>query len=119
MTKNSTINVNNINERPTNTTITSQDGQQTYPDDLPRVNENSPSGTTVGTLSSFDHDEVQILTFTLVDDASGKFTVGTPVRCQNLTNTPGVKTKCAVPLLVNGTLNYEKSRSEDIVVKVT
>jgi len=97
----------------------SQGGQQHYPENLPQVNENSPTGTIVGTLVSLDHDEAQTLKFTLVDDAAGAFSLGSSIKCQNQTNTPGVKSKCTVPLLVKGKLNYEKSKSEDILVKVT
>lgn len=68
---------------------------------------------------SLDRDEVQVLNFTLVDDALGKFTVSRVVKCQNLTNIPGVKTKCSAPLYVNDILNYEQSSSEVIIVKVT
>lgn len=109
----------NINEAPINITLTSASGQQSFPDDLPKVNENTQAGTTVGTLQAFDHDEVQSLTFSLDDDANGKFTVGLPVRCHNITNIPGVKTKCTAPLQVSGDLDYETSATEDILVRVT
>ena len=109
----------NINEAPVNITLTSSAGQQSFPDNLPKVNENTKVGTTVGTLQALDHDEVQNLTFGLDDDAGGKFTVGSRVTCYNVTNIPGVKTKCTTLLMVSGDLDYETSTTEDILVRVT
>lgn len=111
--------VENINEPPINMTLTSTSGQQSFTDNKPRVNENSAANATVGTLQAFDHDEVQSLTFSLDDDANGKFTAGSHVTCHNNTNIPGVKTMCTALLQVSGDLNYEASHSEDIVVRVT
>ena len=111
--------VENINEAPINISLTSESGQQSFPDNLPKVNENSKTDTTVGTLHALDHDEVQSLKFILDDDASGKFTVGSSVTCHNNTYIPGVKTKCTTPLKVSGDLDYETSSSEDILVRVT
>lgn len=114
-----TIVVENVNEAPINTTVTSTLGQQSFPDNAPKVNENTPVGKTVGTLQALDHDEVQNLTFSLDDDANGKFTAGSQVTCHNITNIPGVKTKCTTLLQVSGELNFELSPSEDILVRVT
>ena len=111
--------VENINEAPINITITSASGQQSFSDNQPKVNENSKADTTVGTLQALDHDEVQSLTFTLDDDAGGKFTVGSQVTCYNITNIPGVKTKCTTLFKVSGDLDYETSSTEDILVRVT
>ena len=111
--------VENINEAPINITITSASGQQSFSNNRPKVNENSKTDTTVGTLQALDHDEVQSLTFTLDDDASGKFTVGSQATCYNITNIPGVKTKCTTLLKVSGDLDYETSSTEDILVRVT
>lgn len=119
VTKTFTIVVENVNEAPINTTITSALGQQSFPDNVPKVNENTPVGETVGTLQALDHDEVQNLTFSLDDDANGKFIVGSPVTCHNITNNPGVKTKCTALLQVSGKLNFETDPSEDILVRVT
>ena len=111
--------VENINEAPINISLTPESGQQSFPDDIPKVNENSKTGTTVGTFHALDHDEVQSLKFVLDDDASGKFTVGSSVTCHNNTYIPGVKTKCTTLLKVSGDLDYETSSSEDILVRVT
>ena len=73
----------------------------------------------MGTLQALDHDEVQSLRFALDDDANGKFTVGSQVTCHNVTNIPGVKTRCTALLQVSGDLNFETSPSEDILVRVT
>ena len=109
----------NVNEAPMNTTVTSALGQQSFPDNAPKVNENTPADKIVGTLQALDHDEVQNLTFSLDDDANGKFTAGSQVTCHNITNIQGVKTKCTTLLQVSGELNFEASPSEDILVRVT
>ena len=119
VTKTFTIVVENMNEAPINTTVTSASGQQSFPDNAPKVNENTAADKTVGTLEALDHDEVQNLTFSLDDDANGKFTAGSQVTCHNITNIPGVKTKCTTLLQVSGKLNFETSPSEDILVRVT
>lgn len=119
VTKTFTIVVENVNEAPINTTMTSASGQQSFPDNAPKVDENTPAGNTVGTLQALDHDEVQNLTFSLDVDADGKFTAGSQVTCHNITNIPGVKTKCTALLQVSGELNFETSPSEDILVRVT
>lgn len=119
VTKTFTIVVENVNEAPINTTMTSASGQQSFPDNAPKVNENTPAGEMVGTLQALDHDEVQNLTFSLDDDANGKFTAGSQITCHNITNIPGVKTKCTALLQVSGELNFETSPSEDILVRVT
>ena len=111
--------VENINEAPINISLTSESGQQSFPDNIPKVNENSKRGTTVGSFHALDHDEVQSLDFSLNDDASGKFTVGASVFCDNNTYIPGVKTKCTTLLKVRGDLDYETSSREDILVCVT
>ena len=69
MVKQFTILITNVGEVPFNTSFTSSAGQQSYPDDHPKVNENSAIGTTVGTLISLDQDAGEHLTFTLDDDA--------------------------------------------------
>lgn len=74
MEKQFTIVIQNVNEAPVNTSLKSSGGQQTFADDRPTVNENSPVGTMVGTLVSLDHDAVQTLNFTL-DDSAGKIIV--------------------------------------------
>ena len=111
--------VENINEAPINISLTSESGQQSFPDNIPKVNENSKRGTTVGSFHALDHDEVQSLNFSLNDNASGKFTVGASVFCDNNTYIPGVKTKCTTLLKVSGDLDYETSSREDILVCVT
>ena len=111
--------IENINEAPINISLTSESGQQSFPDNIPKVNENSKRGTTVGSFHALDHDEVQSLNFSLNDDASGKFTVGASVFCDNNTYIPGVKTKCTTLLKVSGDLDYETSSREDILVCVT
>ncbi|KAJ7380321.1 hypothetical protein OS493_011043 [Desmophyllum pertusum] len=93
--------------------------QQSFPDNAPKVNENTATNKIVGTLQALDHDEVQTWTFSLDDDANGKFTAGSQVTCHNITNIPGVKTMCTTLLQVSGELDFEASPSEDILVRVT
>ena len=69
MEKQFTIIIKDVHEAPLNTTLTSTDGQQSFDEDNPKVNENSANGTAVGTLMSLDQDAEQHLTFTLDDDA--------------------------------------------------
>lgn len=73
MNKMFTIIIRNTNDAPLNTSLTSTGGQQSYPDDNPKINENSAIGTTVGTLVSLDQDAGQHLAFTLDDDAGKEF----------------------------------------------
>ena len=69
MDKRFTIIIKNVHEAPLNTSLTSTGGQQSFDEDNPKVDENSASGTIVGTLMSLDQDAGQHLTFTLDDDA--------------------------------------------------
>lgn len=69
MEKKFTIIIKNVHEAPLNTTLTSTNGQQSFDEDNPKVDENSANGTTVGTLMSLDQDAGQHLTFTLDDNA--------------------------------------------------
>ena len=50
------------------------------------MEENSVLGTVVGTIISIDPDYQQTLTFTLDDDASGLFSLGTNNSCGRLTD---------------------------------
>ena len=70
MEKQFTIIIQNVNEAPVNTSLTSTKGQQKFPDNHPTIAENSQFGSAVGSLVSLDPDAVQSLNFTL-DDSSG------------------------------------------------
>lgn len=119
MEKSFTIEVLNVNEAPIGINITSQGGQLTFPDGHAQIRENSATGTVIGKLQALDQDAVQTLAFKLDDDAGGKFTLGSPVACQTITNIPSVNTKCTIDLKVNGALDYETSKEYYITVRVT
>src|SRR6478609_6995872 len=59
-----TINLTNVNEAPTNATLTGGS-----------VAENSANGTTVGTVTGTDPDAGAVLTYSLFDDAGGRFAI--------------------------------------------
>ena len=120
MEKDFTIEVLDVNEAPVHVNMTSQGGQLAFPKGAPRVNENSPRGSTVvGTVEALDQDAVQTLAFKLDDDAGGRFALGSSPVCQRVTNLPGIKTKCTAVLQVNGALDYEAAAEHVIVVRVT
>lgn len=68
-TKDFSIVVNNVNEPPTAMELAPISGA------TPNVDENSPGGTPVGTLSTTDEDNNEIFTYTMVDDAGGRFAI--------------------------------------------
>ncbi|XP_028399271.1 protocadherin Fat 4-like [Dendronephthya gigantea] len=118
MEKKFTIIIKNVNEAPVNTSLTSTDGQQSYSDDHATINENSAKDTVVGTLVSLDDDAGQILTYTMDDDAGGRFSVDTStITCHN--GTSDNKTICTCKLVVSGHLNYEDIPSHEIIVEVS
>ena len=118
MEKAFTIEVLDVNEAPVNLNLTSQAGQLSFPAGSPRVNENSVSGTTLGTLEALDQDSVQKLTFKLDNDAGGKFVLGPTPTCQHVTNIPGYNTKCTTVIRVSGFLDYEATAEHTITVRV-
>ncbi|WP_201274275.1 cadherin repeat domain-containing protein, partial [Microvirga brassicacearum] len=63
-TKTITINVNNVNERPTDLNLSTQN-----------VDENTPGGTSIGTLTGIDQDVGNTFTYTLMNDPDGKFQI--------------------------------------------
>lgn len=69
MEKQFTIIIQNVNEAPVSTILTSAKGQQTFPDNQPTIAENSQLGSAVGSLVSLDPDAVQYLNFTLNDNS--------------------------------------------------
>lgn len=105
MTKNFSIVVLDVNEAPVSIVL-----------DPKSVQENSKTGTRVGTLTATDKDAVQNLTFKLDDDAGGKFSLQSNTSCQHLASSG---TRCITELLVGGAINYEDASSLDIIVRVT
>ncbi|MFN9720382.1 MAG: beta strand repeat-containing protein, partial [Planctomycetota bacterium] len=89
-----TVRLNDVNETPTGILLAGG-----------TVNENSVGGTYVGTTTGLDVDAGTVLTYTLLDDAAGRFLInaGTGV----ITVAPGA------------ILNYEAVTTHQITVRVT
>jgi Ca2+-binding RTX toxin-like protein len=91
-TKTITVGVGNVNEAPTNVALSTS-----------TVAENSANGTVVGSLSTTDPDAGETFTYTLVDNAGGRFALsGSTVTVAN-----------------SSLLNYEANTSHNVQVKVT
>ncbi|TYL84331.1 VCBS domain-containing protein [Bradyrhizobium cytisi] len=88
--KNFQIDVTNVNEAPTDITLSNH-----------AVAENAPGFTVVGNLSAVDPDAGGTATYTLVDDAGGLFTL------------------VANQLVTTGPLDYEQAASHQITVRAT
>ena len=88
------IGVTNVNEAPNNATLTGG-----------TIAENSANGATVGTVAGVDPDAGATLTYSLTDNAGGRFAVN---------STTGAIT------VANGTLlNFESATSHNVTVRVT
>ena len=85
-----TIAVNNVNEAPTDITLSNAS-----------VNESAAAGVIVGNLAAIDPDAGGTATFTLLDNAGGRFAIS------------------GNQLVVAGGLNYEANASHNITVHVT
>jgi Cadherin domain/Bacterial Ig-like domain len=85
-----TISVNDLNEAPTQIFLSNTN-----------IAENSPQDTEIGTLTSDDPDPNDTVTYTLTNDAEGKFKI------------------VGDRLLVNSQLDYETATSHNVEVKVT
>ena len=90
MTRCFTINVTNGNEAPTDLALSAN-----------TVAENSANGTVVGQLSAVDPDASDTATYSLVDNAGGRFAI-------NGSN-----------IVVAGALDYESATSHQVTVRVT
>ena len=89
-----TLNVTNVNEAPTNATLNGGS-----------VAENVANGTAVGTVVGVDPDVGAVLTYSLTDNAGGRFAINA---------TTGQVT------VANGTLlNFEAAASHSVTVRVT
>ena len=91
-TKTLTVGVSNVNEAPTNVALSTS-----------TVAENSANGTVVGALSSTDPDAGDSFTYTLLDNAGGRFALsGSNLVVAN-----------------SGLLNFEAATSHNVQVRVT
>ena len=66
-----------MNEPPVTVSFRDTGGQRSFVDGAPEVNEGSAIGTVVGIVEAHDADAGQTLTFSLDDDAGGRFKVAT------------------------------------------
>ncbi|MBB4042129.1 hypothetical protein GGR34_003814 [Microvirga flocculans] len=86
------IDVSDVNETPTGVTLS-----------FPRISEDATAGALVGTLSAVDFDAGDTLTYSLVDNAEGRFEiVGNQLR-----------------LAAGSSLDYESATSHQVTVRVT
>jgi len=85
-----TVNVSNVNEAPTDIALSAS-----------TVAENSAADTIVGTLSTIDPDSGDSATYTLIDDAGGRFALD------------------GSNIVVSGALDYESAASHQVTVRVT
>lgn len=113
------IEVLDVNDAPFSIQMTPTNGQVSFPTNTPRVKENSPLNTIIGTLVGLDPDLNQQLSFQLDDDASGQFVLDAQSKCLAVTNIQGYNTQCSTLLKLNGPLNYEKTKDFSIIVRVT
>ena len=72
-----TIEVVAVNKAPVNITVTDSGGQLTFPNNNPRILENSVKNTVVGTVVVYDQDANEQLTLMLDDDAGKRFALST------------------------------------------
>ena len=106
-----TIIVQNVNEAPVSSVFKSTGGQLSFPDNQPRVNENSKIGTQVGEIHVTDKDANESLVFSLDNDAGGLFSVSRPslVTCFPVSE---LRQKPAVLSIVGGVLTRENFQAE-------
>ena len=90
------------------TIIKKDGGQLNFPDDSPKVEENSAIGTIIGTVISYDSEPVEQLTFNLDDSADGTFGLESNTSCRNTTEMVGARSKCWVRLVLRNAVNYER-----------
>lgn len=119
VSKNFTIEILDVNEAPVVTVIKKDGGQLEFPDNSPRVEENSDIGTVIGTVVSYDSEPVELLTFTLDDSADGTFGLESNRSCQNTTEVPGTRSKCWIRLVLRKLVNFEKQSSHRIIIRTT
>jgi hypothetical protein len=113
------IEVVNEYEPPISMSFVDSSGQLSFSANQPAVEENSVIGTAVGTIEARDPDVGEKMTFSLISNHDGLFSLSTSQgRCNNVSGIPGVRTACQVRLLVSGKLNYELKSQHDIAVSV-
>jgi Ca2+-binding RTX toxin-like protein len=92
--KSFTLNVTDVNEAPTSATLTGGS-----------VAENAANGTVVGTVAGVDADAGATLSYTLIDNADGRFAINA--------------TTGQITVADGALLNYESAASHNVTVRVT
>ncbi|XP_065840080.1 protocadherin Fat 4-like isoform X2 [Oscarella lobularis] len=114
------IEVVDKNEAPVEIIFTDEDGQLSFVDNKPQVEENSPNGTVIGMLMGLDADAEQLLTFFLYDDDEGQFGIlNATANCSSNVSAPGVRTVCSAKIITKNSFNYEDPVSHSIAVRAT
>lgn len=93
-----------------------------FPKNQPKVEENSAVGTVIGTVVSYDSEPMEQLSFQLVDNADGTFSLDRDVACVNATNKTdmiGARSKCFVKLILSKAVNFETQPSYTIIMRTT
>ncbi|XP_062505201.1 protocadherin Fat 4-like isoform X3 [Corticium candelabrum] len=121
VSKRFTIGVLNVNEAPISISFTDTDGQLSFSDNVPCVQENSPKATIVGTIEALDYDANETLVFRLDDDSNGMFALrdSADLYCKTLQNNKGINTYCSTTVLVVGPLNYEGKEKHYVEIRVS
>jgi hypothetical protein len=99
LTKTFTIQLTNVNEAPTDAVL-----------DNNSVQENSPAGRVVGTVTGVDPDAGSVLTYTLTNNAGGRFAIDA---------TTGVITVATDLIGTHASLDFELAKTHDVTVQVT
>ncbi|XP_065192577.1 cadherin-23-like [Sycon ciliatum] len=117
-----TVTVLDVKEAPVAIQVTSAGAQLTFGTNNPTVNENSVRNTVVGTVVASDPDHNAVITFSLDDNAGGRFKLDSPgnVQCKTASKAdPTAETVCSVRVLVAGILNHEVDALHTIIVRAT
>lgn len=112
------IYIQDINESPTSLHISDKDASSSYLMDQPRIDENLPRDTVVGTIEAIDQDTVSDLVFSLDDDGDEMFRLDKKVTCKNITNQNSSHTACSTKLLSNAVFDHENENLYNIIVRV-
>lgn len=112
------IEVLDVNEPPIQIVVTDENASQSFNESNPRIEENSKTGSIVGTINGFDGDYSNTLSFSLDDDSNGTFTISSSVRCQNVTQ-QNVKVICKTTIHLAKQINYEDQSEHNIIARVT
>ena len=91
ISQNFNISVEDVNESPTSIHIVNKKGSiSSFDEDQPKVYENLPIDTIVGTIQAIDQDNVTDLLFQLLNNPNGAFRLDDKVTCQNVLDANGI-----------------------------